>query len=171
MTLFKDIKVGYPIHVLTRSEDGILSYFQSKVVNVNPPYFPQTSNSMPMPINPGTQPLYNRVMDITLQLKERTQTYTVSENSSMAEAPGGIILATNKDLIIGEAETIGARAREELSKMSIRENEASSSDSVVELLKPEVAEKKEVNKRLSNLEREYSSIKGSLDKILNILNK
>lgn len=169
MTLFKDIKVGYPIHVLTRSEDGILSYFQSKVVNVNPPYFPQTQNSMPMP--PGTQPLYNRVMDITLQLKERTQTYTVSENSSMAEAPGGIILATNKDLIIGEAETIGARAREELSKMAIRENEVLSSDSVVELLKPEVAEKKEVYKRLSNLEKEYSSIKGSLDKILNILNK
>lgn len=170
MTLFKDIKVGYPIHVLTRSEDGTLNYFQSKVVNVNPPYFPQTPGPMPMP-NPGTQPLYNRVMDITLQLKERTQTYTVSENSSMAEAPGGIVLATNKDLIIGEAEAIGARAREGLSRMPILENEASSSDSILELLKPEVAERKEVEKRLKNLEKDYSSIKDSLDRIINILNK
>lgn len=176
MTLFKDIKQNYPIHVLLNYEDGTLEYTQGKVVNVAPPYYPQSQQggpfpNPPMPMTMGSQPSYNRVMDITVQIKERTTTYTVSENSSMAEAPGGVVLATNKDLIIGEVDTIRSNDQNELDKVSIRENRVLCADHIMEQLQPEVAERREFDKRLKSLESGYDTIKGNLDSILNILQK
>ena len=116
MTLFKDIRNGYPVHVLTRSEeDGTIEYLPCNVVNVAPPYFPtsQYANghlpTPPMPFTPNTQNTYNRVMDITIQVKEKTTTYTVGENSCLSEAPGGILIATDRDLIIKELENINSK--------------------------------------------------------------
>lgn len=180
MTLFKDIKPNYSIHILIKSDDGTLEYTRGKVVNVTPPYYPPQGpgSQYPPHLNMGgaivgvnSQPSYNRVMDITIQIGERNRTYTVSENSSMAEAPGGVVLATNSDLIVGEVSTIRARAKEDLDKMTVREKEISCSDSILEQIQPEIAEKRGFDKRLKNLEAGYNSIQGDLKNILDILKK
>ena len=89
----------------------------------------------------------------------------------MAEAPGGVVLATNSDLIVGEVSTIRARAKEDLDKMPVREKEISCSDSILEQIQPEIAEKRGFDKRLKNLEAGYNSIQGDLKNILDILKK
>lgn len=176
MTLFKDIRTGYPVHVLTRFEDGTMDYLQCNVVNVAPPYFPPPPSAngqfpTPMTFNPGSQNTYNRVIDITIQLKEKTKTYTVGENSCLSEAPGGILLATERDLIIKEVENIKSKATSELKRVPILETEILCCDTILESIDPSVMEKKEMDDRLKKLEKGYSDINSNLNRILSILQK
>lgn len=178
MTLFKDIRNGYPVHVLTRSEeDGTIEYLPCNVVNVAPPYFPtsQYANGHlpqpPIPFTPNTQNTYNRVMDITIQVKEKTTTYTVGENSCLSEAPGGILIATDRDLIIKELENIKSQNTHKLSKVPILENEILCCDSILESIDPSVSEKKAMDSRLQKLEKGYSDMSGNIERILGILQR
>lgn len=175
MTLFKDIRNGYPVHVLTRSDDnGTIEYLQCNVVNVAPPYFPTQPNAngpftSPIPFTPNAQNTYNRVMDITIQVKEKTKTYTVGENSCLSEAPGGILLSTDRELIIKELENIKSQATTALNKVPILENEILCCDTILESIDPSVSEKKEMNDRLRKLEKGYSDMSGNIERILGIL--
>lgn len=168
MTLFKDIKEGYSLHTLIRTENG-RKYAIGSVVHISDPYFPTPNVNNPSQIT-SSQP-YLRFLDITLKIGERTTTYAVMENSSMAEGKDGTILATDRDYIIREVESIQSRAESGLREVPNLKKDLEDCKNILEELKPELAEKRQMDKRLSDLEGNYRSVQQTLNEILKAVRK
>ena len=84
--LIKDLKNGYPIYVLNHET---LKAETGKVVSIGDPYFPAQK--------PGQTPQnLGRVVDVTLLLGEKTQTFTMPETLSVCYA-GTLVFSADKE--------------------------------------------------------------------------
>lgn len=163
---FKDVREGYKIHFLTQDSNG-LHYQANNVINVSTPYFPPQNLNSGLS-NPGTLARY---IDITTQVNGKTVTYTVNENSSVSEAPGGVIISTDPESLSRELEAMKNNSQELLNQVDKHKQIIKDCESILEQLNPALAEKKLQDNRIQKLEEQVNGMNGMLEKILSAVNK
>ena len=84
--LFKDIKTGYPVYFLDKNDT---TFYQGKVVSVAVPRY-----DTPQPFCQGQQ--NGLVVDVTIEAKGTTKTYTIPETATVTYA-ANLILSTDKE--------------------------------------------------------------------------
>lgn len=151
---FKDIKQGYPVYILHTDE---LKASNGKVINVSQPYFPPQQTFNPS----NTQ----RMMDITIEHEGRNQTLSVPEISQVVSAPN-MIVSCEKDAIIREVEAIKAAKEERLNSREKDEKDVQACDDILSNWSPELAAKKEQDKRLNEMEGKIGNMEGMLKEIM-----
>lgn len=162
---FKDIKQGYPVYILHTDE---LKASNGKVINVSQPYFPNTPpfNPTQQPFNPTTT---QRMVDITIEIEGRTQTYSVPETSQAVNAPN-MVISTDRDGIIREVEAIKSTKEERLKSREKDESDVKACEEILSNWNPEFAAKKEQDKRLTAMEDKIGSMEEMMRKLYESLN-
>lgn len=157
MVKFNDLKPGHTFYFLIKGAE--LKLEEGKVVNVSQPYFPTQT-----PI--GQVPNYsNRILDVTVKSGEVTKTYTVSENSFVSETPDGTIISADKEGITREVEAIQNNVKEALEKVEQHKLYLKCCDEILASLNPAIAERKEQDKRIANLEQGFGDMRTILQDI------
>lgn len=142
--LFKDVKQNYPVYVLDKQE---LTISQGKVQSVG---FPR----MDM-IHSSTSSL---VVDITIEVNNKTATYTIPENLSITYA-GNIVLSTDKEGLTHEIEAMRNSAEQVINSVDKQKEILEKSTKLLSELNPAYKEKQEADMRFSSLESQIGEIK------------
>lgn len=164
---FKDIKQGYPVYILNTNE---LRALNGKVINVSQPYFPNTPsfNATQQPFNPTTT---QRMVDLTIEIEGRTQTYSVPENSQIVNTPDKMVISCEREGIIREVEAIKATKEERLKNREKDESDLKSCEEILATWNPEFAAKKEQEKRLSVMEDKIGNMEGKIGNVESMMKK
>lgn len=145
---FKDLKTGYPIHLLDRNS---LTYNQAKVMAIGMPHTDRQSFS-------------KMLVDITIQNNDGKQnTYSVAETESIAYA-NNLLITTDKEFVINEVRAINAQAEETLSKVDELKSKVNSCKGLLAELDTSYKDKQETEKR-------FRTIEEKMDKILSAISK
>ena len=142
--LFKDVKQNYPVYVLDKQE---LTISQGKVQSVG---FPR----MDM-LHSNTSSL---VVDITIEVDNKTATYTIPENLSITYA-GNIVLSTDKEGLTHEIEAMRNSAEQVINSVDKQKEILEKSTKLLSELNPAYKEKQEADMRFSSLESQIGEIK------------
>lgn len=168
---FKDVKQGYPIYILDKSTMEIIP---GKVVNNTFPHI-DTQYDPSRGVQYGTTPKYNQmVVDLTIESKGKTATYTMSESSTITYA-GNLVLAPTMDQLIPEVEAVKNSAEQFLNNVDqekVKQKERL--DKSLKLLgeiNPAFKQQQEYDNRLSQLENSIGDIKDMLSSIFDKQNK
>lgn len=154
--VFKDLKNGYPIHLLDRTA---LKYEQGKVIAVGLPH---------ADVQPGN---YGKMLvDITIQTADGKQcTYSVSDVEQIAYA-GTLLLTCNKECTINEVRALNAQAEETLAKVEVAKETASKCKALLEELDTVFKDKQETQQRFHKIDERFSTMEEKMDKILSVIN-
>lgn len=145
---FKDLKTGYPIHLLDRNS---LTYNQAKVMAIGMPHTDRQSFS-------------KMLVDITIQNNDGKQnTYSVAETESIAYA-NNLLITTDKEFVINEVRAINTQAEETLSKVDELKSKVNSCKNLLAELDTSYKDKQETEKR-------FRTIEEKMDKILSAISK
>lgn len=150
---FNELRNGYPVYILNRTDMNVTT---GKVINKGDPYFPKMNPNNPMKPMP-TQ----RVVDVTIEIAGRTQTFTFVENSYVNSTKfegKELVLSTEKQGIIKEVEVVKA---EKESSIANYENDKATVEKCEKILSdwnPEFAEKKKQDERISNMEKKLDNM-------------
>lgn len=164
--MFKDLKEGFQIHALDTTDVPV--YRMGKVVKVSDPRLPQ----MPQ-YQPGQMPypqLLDRVIDLTVELDGKTDTYVVPENRDVAMA-SGITLACSVEPIANQVSAIRKKASDELANRERNERSVLACDSILEDINPEFRRKKEQDKKIKGLEDKVERMSSSFEELKELLMK
>ncbi len=150
---FKDLKPGNIVYLLHRTPDGGVNVTTGKVTAVSASRFPQTKDTLHA---------MQMVVDVTISANGNVRTYTTPDNLATAYAGDGTVIATNRDGIISEAETIKAQSEEELAKADARRRTVEQCDAILSEWNPQIREKRAAEERFSKLEIAMSDLKGMM---------
>ena len=168
---FSELRQNYPVYILNKTD---MTTIQGKVVNVNAPYFQQPNPmQVPMPMPMQQQPT-QRVVDVTIDMQGKTQTFTITETSAITCAQIGgkdFILSTDKQGIIREVEVIKSQSEEALSNVDRHKAVINSCDTILSEWNPEFAEKKQQDERISGLEKQVEKMGKMLSDFINEFKK
>lgn len=158
--LFKDMKQGYTVYFLDK--ESVRGY-QGKVVSVavpryDAPIFGQQSQPSGM------------VVDVTIEAEGATRTYTIPESSSVAYA-GTLVISTDRDGVVREAESIKAAAQDALSKVEHYRDAVDKCDALLEEWNPALAEKREQERRIGGIENEVKNLGTLVREFISNFNK
>lgn len=156
MLLFRDIKQNYPVYILDKNN---LTFTQGKVAQIS---FPHIDSSRP---SFGSATPQNMVVDVTIVADSKTATYTIPENLGITETASGIILATEKDSLAIEVETLKNNAELILSSIDKQKQIVEKADKLLLDLNPGYKEKIQYEERFKNIESGMSDIKNMLSKL------
>lgn len=161
--LLKDMKPGYPVYLLDKS-DGIKA-LQGRIVKVGDPYYP--------PVQQGQFSASNttqRFVDVTLEARGITHTYSIPETLSVTYAnESKLVISSDKEGILREVESIKNRNDEELRMVEKRKEENAACEKIMEEWNPAFAEKREQDKRIAGLESKVDGLGKMLEKFINEL--
>lgn len=119
--LIKDLKNGYPIYVLNHET---LKAETGKVVSIGDPYFPAQK--------PGQTPQnLGRVVDVTLLLGEKTQTFTMPETLSVCYA-GTLVFSADKEGILAEVRATRAQSQAVIDSYDKHQKNVQTCDDILE---------------------------------------
>lgn len=156
--LFKDIKQGYPIYFLDKTD---ITTYQGKVISVAVPrYDNQSFNNTAAGL----------VVDITIEANGKTNTYTIPETSTLAYA-ANVVLSTDKEGIIREVEAMKNVSEEALSQVDKHKEAVIKCNQLLEELNPAFAEKRAQDKRIEGIENEVKSLGAVLRDFINEFKK
>ena len=142
--LFKDVKQNYPVYVLDKQE---LTISQGKVQSVGFPRMDMLhSNASSL------------VVDITIEVDNKTATYTIPENLSITYA-GNIVLSTDKEGLTHEIEAMRNSAEQVINSVDKQKEILEKSTKLLSELNPVYKEKQEADMRFSSLESQIGEIK------------
>lgn len=159
--LFKDLKQGYPVYFLSKGEN--ISVSQGKVVSVSEPHFQQTSmGQMPLPMQTA-----QRMVDVTVDLDGKNNTYSIPETLSVTYGQD-FVLSTDRDGIIRDVEAMRNQSQEALKNVERHKKIIESCDKIMESWDPDLAKRKEQDKRMSKIEDDMGQIK---EMVLNLFNE
>ena len=158
--LIKDLKNGYPIYVLNpetlKAETG-------KVVSIGDPYFPAQK--------PGQTPQnLGRVVDVTLLLGEKTQTFTMPETLSVCYA-GTLVFSADKEGILAEVRATRAQSQAVIDSYDKHQKNVQTCDDILEEWDTDYKEKKENEKRIGNLESKVDKLSEAISEFINEFKK
>lgn len=165
---FSELRNNYPVYVLNKTE---MKTAQGKVINVGSPYF-QQANPMQMGM-PPQQPT-QRMVDVTIEIEGKTQTYTMSETSAVTCAQVGgkeLILSTERQGITREVEVMKAQSQEVLDSVEKHKMIIGSCEKILAEWNPEYAEKKQQDQRISGLEKKVDGLGKMLADFINEFKK
>lgn len=163
--MFRDIKEGFRIHVLETS--GIPVYKVGRVERASDPRL------QPMrPYEPGQIPPYpqlqDRVIDLTVNVDGKTDTYVVPENRDVALSPN-VTLSCSIEPITNQLSAIRKRASDELSRREMNERTVAACDSIMEELDPSIRDKREQDRKIGALEEKVDRIGNSFNELKDLL--
>lgn len=152
---FKDLKSGYPIHLLDRTA---LKYEQGKVMAVSPPH---------ADVQPGN---YGKMLvDISIQTADGKQnTYSVSDTERTAYA-GTLLLTCDKECAINEVRAIKAQAEQALAKVAEEQKTVSACKLLLEELDTAYKDKQETEQRFKKIDERFSGMETKMDRILKLM--
>lgn len=145
---FKDIKQGYPVYILDKSN---LNFSQGKTTAVS---FSR------MDVNQKTGKA-EMVRDITIEADDKTATYTIPEELSVTYA-GNLVLSTDKQGLINDVNAAQSRAEQILAQREEAETLIAKAPELLAELNPVYKEKQETEKRFSKIEDTIAEMKDML---------
>lgn len=160
---FSEIRQNYPVYILNRNN---MTTIHGKVINAGKPYFPNM-NPMNMPIPGQVQQSTQRMVDITMEIEGKTQTFTIPETSAVtcAQINGNeMILSTEKQGIIREVEVLKSQSESVLASMEKHKAIIQNCDRILTEWNPQFAEKKELEERIKKAEDKVDKLCEKLDK-------
>lgn len=153
--LFKDLKIGYQVYILHKGED--IKVCIGKVTAVSPPRFPQTqSNFQAMQM----------VVDVTIDEEGTSKTYTTPDSLSVTYAGNDLVIATEREGILREIETIKAHNEDELSKVAHRRMIVTQCEKILSEWNPVFKERRETEERFNKLETSMIDLKSMLSGLI-----
>ena len=153
--LFKDLKIGYQVYILHKGDD--IKVGVGKVTAASPPRFPQTQ---------GNFQTMQMVIDVTIEENGESRTYTTPDSLSVTYAGNELVIATEREGILKEVETIKAHNEDELSKVATRRALVEQCERVLAEWNPQFKEKRETEERFSKLETSMADLKGMLSGLI-----
>ncbi len=153
--LFKDLKIGYQVYILHKGEDIKVSV--GRVTAVSPPRFPQTQ---------GNFQAMQMVVDVTIEENGESRTYTTPDSLSVTYAGNELVIATEREGILREIETIKAHNEEELSKVANRRTLVAKCEQILTEWNPMFKEKRENEERFAKLETSMTDLKSMLSGLI-----
>lgn len=158
--LFKDLKTGYPVFVLHKTDP--MSLTQGKVVAT-----PTTHISQIQPFNIGTQ-TSQMMVDVTIEDEGVTKTYTIPESSSVTYG-NDLVLSTDREGLAREVESMKAVSQDHLNQVSFHEKRLQSCEKILADLNPAFKEKKENEARFGKIEENLGDLTKMVKDLVNKL--
>ena len=153
--LFKDLKTGYQVYILHKRED--IRVDVGKVTAVSPPRFPQTQ---------GNFQAMQMVVDVTIEENGASKTYATPDSLSVTYAGNELVIATEREGILREIETIKAHNEDELSKVAARRAVVAKCEKILTEWNPLFKEKRENEERFAKLETSMTDLKSMLSGLI-----
>ena len=152
---FRELKSGYPIHLLDRTA---LAYKQGKVMSVGIPH---------TDLQPGN---YGKMLvDVCIQTPDgKSNTYSVCDTEQTAYA-GSLLLSCSKECVINEVRAINAQTEETLAKVADAQNTIAGCKALLEELDTTYKERQETEKRFLKIDDRFTAMEDKMDKILNAI--
>lgn len=153
--LFKDLKIGYQVYILHKGED--IKVCIGKVTAISPPRFPQTqSNFQAMQM----------IVDVTIEEEGVSKTYTTPDSLSVTYAGNDLVIATEREGILREIETIKTHNEDELSKVAHRRMVVTQCEKILSEWNPVFKERRETEERFNKLETSMTDLKSMLSGLI-----
>ena len=166
--LFKDLKQNYPVYLLDKDNKCFIT---GKVTGTT---FPHPENQQQRTL-PNGMPDYNNyntkssstrmVVDLTIEAGDRTATYEVSENAAINYA-GNLVIATDKQALIPEMESMANTAQEFLSTVDQRKAEA---EETLKRTKAMLAEVSPQARQHQEYDARFNKLEGSVDELKDMM--
>ncbi len=153
--LFKDLKTGYQVYILHKGED--IRVDVGKVTAVSPPRFPQAQ---------GNFQAMQMVVDVTIEENGASKTYTTPDSLSVTYAGNELVIATEREGILREIETIKSHNEDELSKIAARRAVVAKCEKILTEWNPLFKEKRENEERFAKLETSMTDLKSMLSGLI-----
>lgn len=164
--VFKDIKQNFPIYILDKSN---VELTKGKVTGTTFPHLDTVQNNFGTPNNgsygtvvPPLNPNSNQrmVIDLTIEAKGRTATYTVSENASVNYA-GNLVIATDQQALVSEVEAIKNATEQAIAPERLEQlkQQHEKSISLLAELNPAFKQQQEYDSRLNKMESSVEELK------------
>lgn len=153
--LFKDLKAGYQVYILHKGEN--IKVNTGKVTAVSPPRFPQTQ---------GNFQAMQMVVDVTIEEGGTSKTYTTPDSLSVTYAGNELVIATEREGILREIETIKAHNEEELAKVAARKGIVAECEKILTEWNPQFKEKRATEERFAKLETSMTDLKSMLSGLI-----
>ncbi len=154
---FRDLKPGSIVYLMHRPAEGGVVAVTGKVTAVSAPRFPQTKDALHA---------MQMVVDVTISENGEGRTYTTPDNLTTAYAGDGTVIATTREGIVNEVETIKAQCEEELAKVDSRRRTMEQCDRIIMEWNPELKEKRANEERLCKLESSMTDLKSMLSGLI-----
>lgn len=150
---FKELKQGYPIHILDKDK---LTVRQGKVQSVS---FPRVD---------CMQGQRQMVVDLTVDCNGTTATYTMPEDSSLVYA-NNLVISTGTQGIVVEVEKMKSDAEQVLASVEHQQEIVDVADELLSKLNPTFKEKRETEQRFLQIEGRMNDVDSKLGQILSMM--
>lgn len=147
---FKELKQGYPIHILDKDS---LTVRTGRVQSVS---FPRPDIS---------QAQRHMVVDVTVESDAHTATYTMPEDSTTVYA-GNLVLATHPQGLTAEVEKMKSEAEQVLASVDRQKQVVATADELLAQLNPTLREKRETEQRFQQIEGRMNGVNDKLDRLI-----
>ena len=153
--LFKDLKIGYQVYLLHKGSN--IKVGVGKVTAMSPSRFPQTQERFQT---------MQMVVDITIEEDGENKTYTTPDSLSVTYAGNELVIATERDGILKEVESIKSLNEDELGKTDARRQIVAECSKILTEWNPIFKEKRETEERFSKLESSMTDLKTMLSGLI-----
>ena len=153
--LFKDLKTNYPIFILNKQE---VSLIQGRVVSVS---FPR------MDINQSINKT-EMVVDVSIEVDGKTATYVIPESLSVTYA-NNLIISTDKQGLLNEVEAMKNNAEQVIASVDRQKEILEKSNALLSELNPIYKDKREADKRFSQIEDSVKEVRESISDIRSMM--
>lgn len=148
--MFRDLKAGDTLYVFNRQT---LELTPHKIVSVSLPRIEKVGMST------------SSVVDVNVE----NTTYTLVDSSEIG-FNGNLVISYDTKLVSREVENRLANNKHGIASVDTLKAEVPKLEEIIDMLNPEIKEKKQTDERLSSLEKQMDNINDSLKQILNAMN-
>lgn len=150
---FKELKQGYPIHILDKDK---LTVKQGKVQCVSFPRADMMQGQRQM------------VVDITVEHGGNTATYTMPEDSCLVYA-NNLVISTEPQGLIVEVEKMKSDAEHVLASVEQQKEIVEVADELLAKLNPAFKEKRETEQRFEQMEKRMDKVDDNISQLLSLV--
>ena len=150
---FKELKQGYPIHILDKDK---LTVKQGKVQSVA---FPRVDTM---------QGQRQMVVDITVEHNGTTATYTMPEDACLVYA-NNLVISTEPQGLIVEVEKMKSEAEHILASVEHQKEIVEVADELLAKLNPAFKEKRETEQRFEQMEKRMDKVDDNISQLLSLV--
>ncbi len=154
---FKDLKPGYPVYMLHKT-DGI-RLTTGKATVVSAPHFPQ-------PVANNLMQTMQMVVDVTIEADGQSRTYTIPDTLAITYAGDALALATDREPMLKEIEAMKSQAEDELAKTDKRRAIVAQCEAILTEWNPAFKEKRDTEERFSKIETSMTDLKTMLSGLI-----
>lgn len=148
--MFRDLKAGDTLYVFNRQTLELTTH---KIVSVSLPRIEKVGMST------------SSVVDVNVE----NTTYTLVDSSEIG-FNGNLVISYDTKLVSREVENRLANNKHGIASVDTLKAEVPKLEEIIDMLNPEIKEKKQTDERLSSLEKQMDNINDSLKQILNAMN-